>query len=43
MPYYVLLIFWEHEHTRIYNYLTQPLHPLFLLALIFAIVLAFCS
>ena len=43
IPYYIFLIFWEHEHTRIYHYFTQPIHPLFFLALIFAITLAFSS
>jgi hypothetical protein len=43
LPYYIFLIVWEKEHERIFKYFAEPLHPLFFLSLLFAILLAFSS
>lgn len=43
LPYYLGLLLWEKEHEGLYKYFSEPIHPLLLFSLIFAIVLAFSS
>lgn len=43
MPYYIVLIFWEHEHEGVLNYFANSMHPLLLPSLALAILLAFSS
>lgn len=43
LPYYLLLIYWESESSRIIHYLDGPMHPLLLPSLLLAILLAFAS
>jgi hypothetical protein len=43
LPYYTILILWEKELEGVWEYFSQPVHPLLLPSLFLAILLAFSS